>query len=159
MSVRQVIRQRHIHLIETTLEIMDNILKNVSQERATTLRDGEDGWTVLEVVCHLRDFDRIFHERAVMIVSQEYPQLPAYDHEAMAIENNYNSQNLKVVYNELAESRERFVGFFEDLTEDQWERAGVHPERGHFTLLDAIMQVTTHDTNHIEQMTRILCQS
>ena len=59
----------------------------------------------------------------------------------------------------LVESRAQFVSLFENLSVEQWERAGVHPERGHFTLLDALVQVASHDTTHIEQITRIIADA
>jgi len=94
--------------------------------------------------------------RARMILEQEMPQLPAYDHDALAIERKYNEQDLQQVLAELAQSRAEFVAFFQQLTDEDWLRAGIHPEQGHFTLLDALLQVGSHDVNHLEQITRIL---
>lgn len=153
------IRQRHIHLMQTTLDILGNVLAPVSQVVATSLRDGHDGpkgWTVVEVVCHLRDFDLFFQHRAQLILRQDNPALPKYDHEALAIERSYVNQDVHQAYTVLVESRRQFVEFFENLTAAQWERAGIHPERGHFTMTDAVIQVGHHDCTHLEQITRIL---
>ena len=153
------IRNQQIAAIKKTVQIYGHILATVSQEAASTLRDQNDapnGWSALEVLCHVRDFDGFFYGRAVMIRNEANPQLPAYDHEALAIERRYNQQNLKQVYAELVESRQRFVEFFQSLTDDEWERAGIHPESGHFSLMDALMQVSSHDLTHLEQLTRIL---
>ena len=153
------IRQRHIRLMKTTLDILGNVLAPVSQAVATSLRDGHDGpkgWTVIEVVCHLRDFDSFFQHRAELMLKLENPTLPAYDHEALAVERNYSSQDVHQAYTVLVESRRQLVEFFEGLTPEQWARAGIHPERGHFTMTDAVMQVGIHDCGHIEQITRIL---
>ena len=136
-----------------------NVLAPVSQAVATSLRDGQDGpkgWTIVEVVCHLRDFDLFFQHRAQLMLQQENPTLPAYDHEALAIERNYLSNDVHQAYTVLVESRRQFVEFFEGLTAEQWACAGIHPERGHFTMTDAVMQVGTHDCTHLEQITRIL---
>ena len=159
MDQMNQIRKRHIALMKTTGEIIGNVLKNVTQTQATTFRDGPGGWTVLEVMGHLQEFDGFFRGRAEMMLAQDYPALPAYDHEALAIEHNYNDQDLRQVYADFVQSRGQTVAFFNDLTEEQWQQAGVHPERGHFTMTDAVMQVGLHDANHLEQITRILAQA
>ena len=153
------VRTRHINLMDKTCATIGNILQTISQEQAMTWRDpkdGDKGWTVLEVLGHLADYDGFFYLRAAMILEQVYPQLPAYDHEALAIEHAYNEQDMTVVYARLVESRQRFIEFFQNLSDEQWNRAGVHPEKGHFTLTDAVMQVGSHDITHLEQITRIM---
>ena len=156
------LRRRHIQLMEQTLATLTHVLAGVDQTTATTLRDAHDGpkgWTVLEVLCHLRDYDRIFRRRAELMVAQELPALPGYDHEQLAVDNAYNQQDLRQVLGELTASRHATVVFFTGLDDAQWERAGIHPERGHFTMLDAVVQVGTHDVTHLEQITRILFQN
>ena len=156
MTTMAQVRVRHIWLMKRTCDILGHILKNITEEQAHTLQDGPEGWTIIEVVCHLRDFDIIFYNRAKMMLEQDHPQLPAFDHEAMAIEKNYQGDELAYAYYDLKESREKFVEFFKSLTDEQWERTGVHPERDSFTMTDAVMQVGLHDTDHLEQITRIL---
>ncbi len=152
------VRVRNISQMQKTCLILEHVLKNLSEDQAHDLNDGPEGWSIIEIVCHLRDFDEIFYNRAQMMLTQDHPQLPAYDHEAMAIEKNYQAEELAYVYYDLKASRERFVEFFENLTDEQWERTGVHPERDSFTMTDAVMQVGLHDLTHIEQITRILEQ-
>lgn len=156
MTTLAAVRKRAIETMQLTCKMIGNVFQNISQETATTLRDGPDGWTALEVLCHLRDFDAIFQQRAQMILDEEYPKLPAYNQDELAIERNYNGENVEDVYRTLQESRQRFVAFFEGLTDEQWERAGVHPRVGHFTMTDAAMQVSYHDNLHLEQITRIV---
>ena len=121
------VQKRHIRLMRLTCQTLGNILAGVSQETATALRDGPDGWTTLEVVCHLRDFDCYFMDRAQWMLKGDYPLLPAYDHERIAVAGEYNRQDLQQAYAELRASREQFAQFFEGLTEGQWALAGVHP--------------------------------
>ncbi len=153
------IRQRHIKLMQKTVDIVGNILKDVSQHEATTHRDGPDGWTVLEVVAHLRDFDRIFRERAELMLEDEYPELKEVDHDKLVVDEKYNEQNLTQVYIDLVKSRRETITFFSDLSRSQWERFGNHWERGDFSMTDAVIQVCTHEVNHIEQITRILSEA
>ena len=150
------VRERQLSAMRLTCMVLGHILAPVSEEAAHDKRDGEDGWSVVEIVCHLRDFDGIFHDRARLMLAEESPQLPAYDHEAMAIDRGYQGETVADAYQQLRRSREGFIAFFESLTEAQWQRAGIHPEKGAFTMTDALMQAPAHDLDHIEQITRVL---
>ncbi len=153
------VRERQISMMRLTCETLGHVLQDLTANQARALRDGDDGWSIIEILCHLRDFDEIFYQRAVMMLKLEYPQLPGYDHEAMAIERAYQQEDLQDAYKTLRSSRQRFIQFFEALSPQQWERGGVHPERDSFTMTDAAMQVGLHDLDHLEQITRVLAQA
>lgn len=153
MNVTQI---RALSMMKTTLKILENVLQNVSQEEATTYRDNGDGWTVLEVVGHLLDFEGFFRGRAEMMVAEDTPDLPGYDHEALAIANKYNEQNLRAQMAALRTSRELSREFYKGLSAESWQRNGNHPERDSFTMTDSIVQYSMHDADHLEQITRIL---
>ncbi len=161
MTTITLVRQRSIGLMQNTLHTLTNIMQTVDDTTAVSVRDpndGEKGWTILEILCHLRDFDEFFHGRALLMRDQDHPQLPAYDHEALAHERRYNEQNPADVLADLQQKRARFIAFFQDLSEAEWEGTGVHPERDSFDMTDAVMQVGHHDVIHIEQITRILAE-
>lgn len=153
------VRERQLAIMRLTCDTLGNLLKSVTGDKARSLRDGDDGWSIIEIVCHLRDFDEIFYNRAVMMRDQNHPQLPGYDHEAMAIERAYQREDLRAAYGALRRSRQRTIEFFESLDSRQWTRGGVHPERDSFTMTDAAMQVGLHDLDHLEQITRVLTQA
>lgn len=148
--------ERFLAVIRKTLTTFGNLCTDLSDEAAHVWRDGGDGWTVTEILCHLRDFDVIFLGRARQMLDEENPLFIAYDHEQLAVERDYNRQNMSDVLSELYQSRQEMLTFFASLTAEQWERSGIHPEQGAWTMLHSVAQVATHDNNHIEQITRIL---
>jgi uncharacterized damage-inducible protein DinB len=147
---------RHIGQMKRTPVILDAILRDVTQKQAQQATDGPDGWSVVEVVCHLRDFEKIFYNRAVQMLEEDQPTLQPFDHEALAVERDYASQNLAMVLKIWRDTRRQFIDLLKGLDADQWSRSGLHPEYDTITVLEQAMQVGTHDVVHIEQIVRAL---
>jgi len=155
-TLLEQIKNEQLSLMSLTLSILNTKLSNLSPKQANQFRENPDGWTITEVVCHLRDFDEIFRNRAQRILQEEYPTLLAYDQNQLAIYNDYASQNLVTCLEELAESRKQTISLFSSLEPEQLLKAGLHPERGDFTLLNQMMQEGVHESKHIHQICRIL---
>lgn len=152
------IRGWYIDQLRKGLQIVHSVLSGVSSEDAATFRDGGTGWTILEVMGHLRDYEGIFHQRASMSVEEDLPQLPNPNPDTLASENHYNEQDLQTVYRAWEERRGKFLAYLESLDETGWTRVGEHPRRGKMTVQDQLALTAWHDVNHIEQITRILAE-
>jgi hypothetical protein len=138
--------------------VIGYLMRTAPPADLTLYRDGGGGWTFLEVLCHLRDYDTIFLERAQLIVAQEYPDLPRPDPDELAAERRYNQQAPPSVYEDWVARRKQFLAYLEGLADGDWERAGEYPSRGRYTVNDVLIAAAWHDTNHIEQMVRILSE-
>jgi hypothetical protein len=137
--------------------ILKSILRGVTHQEAQQARDeGPGGWNVIEVLCHLRDFDIIFMERARSMVEQNRPGITPVDHLEMVIEKKYAEQQFETVLGEYLAHRAEFNAWIATLLESDWGRVGIHPESGDITVLEQIVQASDHDTNHYEQIARIL---
>jgi uncharacterized damage-inducible protein DinB len=140
------------------LQIVDSFLKPVSKQDVTTYRDGGTGWTVLEVLCHLRDYEAVFLERARVTVEQDKAPLPNPNPDELAKERQYNAQDLNAVHAEWVKRRGDFLAYLDARSEADWARTAIHPRRGEMSLQDQLALIAWHDVNHIEQMTRILAE-
>ena len=158
MLPMETIRPWQLDMLSKTVQIVSYIMEKTAREDAITCRDGGDGWTVLEVLCHLRDFDDVFLERAKLTVENDFPDLPFTDPDKMAAERKYYEQDFQAVYREWSARRETLVTYFQALGDDAWERAANHPVRGRFTLNDQLIVTAWHDVSHMEQMIRILTE-
>lgn len=150
------IKSEHLNLMALTLSILETKLLGLSFKQTNQYREKPEGWTITEVICHLRDFDEIFRNRTIQILDENYPTLVGYDQNQLAIDNDYASQKLKPSLKELSESREKTISLFSSLKPEELLRAGLHPERGNFTLLNQIAQEGIHESKHIHQICRIL---
>lgn len=151
-----MIKALQLEIMQKTLDTIENVLQCISQEAATTYRDGPDGWTTLEVLCHLRDYDEIYRQHTEMMVTQENPTLSVSNHETMAVEGAYNRQELRQVLAEFSTSRQESLAVYRDLSPNDWDRPGQHVAFGPWSVGNMIAFVGWHDNNHIEQITRIL---
>ncbi len=144
--------------MQEMIAVYEHFANTLSAEDATTYRDGGDGWTVAEVMCHLRDFEGIFMERATLTVEQENPPLPFPNPDELAKANNYAAESLAAAYAVWAQQRETHLAYYASLNDDAWARPAVHPKRGTFTLNDQLMLTARHDVLHLNQMMKILAQ-
>ena len=142
--------------MEKMISTLDYVLHSVPEETLSTVRDGGDGWTVLEVLGHLNDFEAIFHERAQLTVTQDMPDLPFPNHDQLVIDNAYNSQTVDAIYGAWKSKREAYIAYLKGLNTNAWERRANHPSRGAFTLNDQLFLTLWHDSNHLEQIAHIL---
>ncbi len=154
------LRRRHVKLMKNTMIAIENLVAGLSQKDATTWRDGGDGWTVVEVLCHLRDFDGFFQHRIHLMLEQDNPELPSYDHDQIAIDRKYNEQPIEEVVAALKQSREQFIALFYSFNDSAeiFARRGTHPERGSWSIFDSLLQAGHHDVDHLQQLTRIMAE-
>ncbi len=144
---------------------MENNLKTIrwiiSSQDASTLtqyHDGGSGWSVLQVLCHLRDFEELFFLRARLTVEQDTPALPYPDPDELAAEKRYHEQDVQTVYQQWQTIRAEHIAFLQARQSADWDRPAQHPKRGLMTLIDQLLVTAQHDTTHIEQITRILLE-
>lgn len=159
MTTLAGLHTRTFNTLKLNLAMLENIFQRVAAEQATTLRDGPNGWTPLEILCHLRDFDVIFRERGELVLAKENPPFPTFDADKLAIERAYNQGSVAQALAELKTNRAQLLAFFEPLTDEQWVRTGVHSRLGPFTMTDVLTHIAWHDANHLEQLTRVLAQA
>lgn len=154
----EMLRNWQIGQMENAIKTAAFIVQVTDPDALTRYRDGGDGWTVLEVLCHLRDFEALFLERAQLTLQQELPALPFPDPDQLAAEKRYNEQDVATVLDEWRKNREAYLALWRGLDEGDWARQGQHPTRGPFSLDQQLFLAAWHDVLHLEQMTRILAE-
>jgi DinB family protein len=115
-------------------------------------RPAADDWTVREIVHHLADNEIIAGVRLRCILSQDNPTLVGYDEAGYAQRFGYADRPLANALALLTAAREANVDILRRLGEDDWARAGDHPESGHYTVYDLLEANTSHVANHIRQI-------
>ena len=145
--------------LEQSAQTLAHILADVSQAQADAVRDGDDGWSVLEIMCHLRDYQAIFADRIRRILEEEDPTFRLYDETArlaMVAENEYAKQDLRAVLREYLSTRRAIIERLASLEDAQWEREGRFAADDVVDLTMPVVHTILHDADHTEQIARIL---
>jgi hypothetical protein len=137
-------------------EVLEGLLFGVTEEQARAARGGDENWSVVEVVCHLRDAEERALERMRAMRDEQNPLLPAYDQDEWARERRYAEANLQEAFEAFRQFRAQFIADLEALNTSDWERPGQHAEAGQINILNHALHLAAHDAIHAAQIARQL---
>jgi hypothetical protein len=133
---------------------VDAACRGLSDEQLRRRPAGED-WSVLEIVCHLRDSVSEEGVRVRRLVEEENPTLVPYDQEAWAIERRYREEDPRRALTALRAFWAGLAYQLENLSGEQWARAGIHPETGPVTVRSRAEQEVEHARDHLAQLREV----
>ncbi|HEX9652536.1 MAG TPA: DinB family protein [bacterium] len=112
-------------------------------------------WSIIEVIKHLADGEMVIGFRLRMILAHDRPPITAYDQDLWASELKYNEARLEETLSQLRALREANLQLLRSLTTQQWQRFGIHAERGEESVERLAKMVAGHDLVHLSQIERI----
>lgn len=142
--------------LRATPDTLNRLLTGVSQEQAQKAKGGDENWSVIEVLCHLRDAEEFGLQRDIRMRDCDNPDILPYDQEKLAIDRNYAAQELRLVLAEFLDKRQQRIAVLESLPPGGWERTGNHREMGTITIFSHTLHMVSHDAIHCAQIARQL---
>jgi len=109
-------------------------------------------WSAVEIVCHLRDLDRVWTERFTKMAFSERPSFYAVKPDHWADVLKYKDADAAPLLKELKKGREDMVSLLRAVPAGSWRRTGLHPKRGEISIETLAEVVVEHDAKHIEQI-------
>jgi hypothetical protein len=145
-------------LIDSLVEFpaqLHELIAGVDDDELT--RAGPEGsWGAVEVLCHLRDWERIYVQRVQRIIDEDDPTFETVDDSLWPIDRDYHAQDPRNVLEDFAEHRSKLVDLLEDLTIAEWAREGHVPRQGRVTIGGYAEHVAGHDQEHLQQIRQAL---
>lgn|SRR5947209_7521858 len=147
-----------VMILERTPSVLNALLDGIPEtwERAT---EGEGTWSPYDVVGHLIHGELTdWIPRARHILAGETRPFETFDRMAQFIESEGKSLNeLLMTFAELR--RENVAALLEmNLTDDELDRKGLHPELGEVTLRQLLATWMVHDLDHLAQIARTMAK-
>ena len=112
----------------------------------------EGEWSPAYVIHHLADSDAHFLVRFLNVLSSENPTIVPFDEEAFPIALHYPGRTVETSIAAIEASRAHAVDILKEVPDADWNRVGVHSQRGEMTLTDLLVLTTNHRKEHIEQL-------
>lgn len=150
------IRKDLLDAFSAARDVFTGLLADCTPEQAWQARGGDENWSVVEVVCHLRDAEERALERMRAMRDQDEPFLPGYDQEQWASERNYAAAELAPALAAFLALRAQHLADLEALPALGWERPGQHAEQGRITISAHTLHMVAHDSVHAGQIARQL---
>jgi uncharacterized damage-inducible protein DinB len=111
-----------------------------------------DAWSMLEILCHLRDVECLFVERYAKVASQERPEMWLIDQSELAVRLKYNDDTPALALKEFTAFRQQTVALLSALPHQAWHRVGRHPKRGDFSIAANVELQVGHDAKHLDKI-------
>lgn len=153
-------KQALIEKISKLPDQIEGLVSGLSDAELTThylkKEDGSDEWTVAQNVHHLADSHANSYLRCMLLITEDHPTIRPYDQDAWAARPEAQAADLSYSLMILRGVHQRWVKFWENLSDADWERTGFHPENGDFSLSDQLLSYVNHGEGHIDQIQRTL---
>ena len=141
---------------KATPDLLNGLLNPIDTAQARSATGGDENWSVVEVICHLRDAEEFFIKRYQSMRDQENPVIVGYDQEALARERNYKNADFRASLASFNALRRQTISELSRLTPEQWQRRGQHTELGQITIFAQAIHHVAHDAIHGAQIARQL---
>lgn len=104
-------------------------------------------WSALEYAAHVRDVLAVFANRIELTLRENEPDLPWWDHEAAAVDEDYNQQDPSRVAEALFDGAHRLALTLPRPGAHAWGRAATRRGRERFTV-EGLARFALHETHH-----------
>jgi hypothetical protein len=144
--------QELVRSIEETPDAIRQLVNGVAQDKLNR-KPSDQGWSILEHICHLRDIEQEgYTVRIEKILNQDHPFLSDLDGDKLAAERAYNHQPFDKALESFIAARESNVQKLRDLSDEQMTRSAMFENVGVITLGQLIRMMCEHDKDHLQQL-------
>ncbi len=150
---------KSIEILERTPHVLIQLTKNLSADW-TMNNEGGETWSVFDVIGHLIHGEKTDWIARMEIILSDGPKKEFKTFDRFAQFEESKGKSLEQLLNEFLAARElnltKLKGF--NLTENDFNKTGIHPKFGAVTLSQLIAAWTVHDLDHISQISRIMAK-
>lgn len=112
-----------LQMMQDNLKVMQDLAHSFPPERLNVPHaPGE--WTILEILVHISDTERVFAYRALRFARDDKTSLPGFDHDSFVTQSGANGRTLDDVLEEYRAVRQASITLFNSLSDEALARVG-----------------------------------
>lgn len=124
---------RYLDLIPESAGLIDTLEKNTAEishflqsipNNKWNYSYAEEKWTILEMIQHIIDTERIFQYRALSIARGEKKSLPGFDHDEFVLQSHGNDRSPADLIEEFIAVRKAGILMFKNFNREMLSRRG-----------------------------------
>ena len=149
--------EKSISVLEKTPVALYELLIDLPEEWIM-FNEGGETWSPYDIVGHLIHGESIdwINRLEIILSNSAVKKFKSFDRFAQF--NESKGKEMKTLLNDFKILRTRNIEILEskNITEEQYERIGIHPVFGNVTLKNLISTWVVHDLNHLAQISRVM---
>lgn len=148
----------HVQMLAELRSHADEVAAMVQGRSDAQLRQPapDGGWSVKQLIGHLRDSANTYFERVVAMLNQDNPTMSPM---TRSDERFYNDSNVDAMLAAMKATDNRFADLLAALSDAQWQRTGVRKSADGDAVLivdDTSVHHVDHEREHIAQIKQLL---
>ena len=140
-----------LHQFESATKEFCSYARAISPNKVNTApKEGE--WSHAYVIHHMADSDAHFAVRFLNILSVDSPAIIPFDEEIFPKALHYPGRSVEVSIAAIENSCAHMVDILKQIASADWNRTGIHAERGKLKLSEILQLTTNHRVGHLDQL-------
>jgi hypothetical protein len=143
-----------IDVMESTIAKLQAVAQNMRTGRWNKKLSSES-WTAAKILSHLAEGEIVFAYRIRRALNSSGEAIEAYDQNDWVQNATYLQEDPELALTLFQTVRKANIARMNTLTPEQWERFGIHSERGNESIRRMAQLAAGHDLNHLKQLESI----
>ena len=139
--------------LEGQMEKLDIVLKKYDEKALARKPEGK--WSVKEIIGHLGDCEYVYGVRLRIALAEPGNTLQPFDQNLWVENLKHQEKEIGKLVESLKGLRRANLTVLKDVKEKDWEKYGMHTERGKMTVEGIVKLLAEHFERHLEQMERV----
>jgi uncharacterized damage-inducible protein DinB len=149
-----IIGKNPMKVLERTPRRLRKLVKGLKKKQLR-FQPALSKWSIAQIINHLADGELVLAWRLRMALAQSGSPLQAMDQDKWASGLEYEKADVAEQIESFTIVRRRHLAIWKSLSDEQWQRFGMHEERGKETIERIAQHYAGHDINHLNQIEAI----